>query len=387
MEIHKKYSIAFASLVFVIVGAPLALRFGGGGIGMVIATSMAIFSLYYVGLIGGEALAGRGYVTPLVAMWIVNAIMTVLGADRAGHHGARDRHRPQQHLGPDAAGLPRPLRHLPPPEVARMIRLLSRYVMRTFATTFLLLVLGLPLLFIIADVTDNIDTYMEKGITGASWRWPTPTSSRSSCSTPFPSRRWSATVFTIGGMTRHQELTAAKAGGVSFYRIFLPIAVMSVFLSAAAFGLGELTPITLQKRAVLMGDQTAVRFGPRVNFVYQTEREGVLTARRLDAQSGELSQVVLERNARGTRPGLHRMAERATWTAKGGMEAGARLHPRALRRRPRGDHALRLAARARPGGDARGPDGRAQGARGHGLPRDDRASWAPSSARAATPTR
>ena len=79
VEIHKKYSIAVASLVFVIVGAPLALRFGGGGIGMVIATSMAIFAVYYVGLIGGESLAGRGYVTPLVAMWIVNAVMTVLG--------------------------------------------------------------------------------------------------------------------------------------------------------------------------------------------------------------------------------------------------------------------------------------------------------------------
>ena len=79
VEVHKKYSIAFASLVFVILGAPLALRFGGGGIGMVIATSMVIFALYYVGLIGGEALADRGVTTPLVAMWIVNAAMTVVG--------------------------------------------------------------------------------------------------------------------------------------------------------------------------------------------------------------------------------------------------------------------------------------------------------------------
>jgi lipopolysaccharide export system permease protein len=79
VEIHKKYSIAVASLVFVIVGAPLALRFGGGGIGMVIATSMAVFSLYYVGLIGGESLAGRGIVTPIFAMWIMNAVMTVVG--------------------------------------------------------------------------------------------------------------------------------------------------------------------------------------------------------------------------------------------------------------------------------------------------------------------
>jgi lipopolysaccharide export system permease protein len=79
VEVHKKYSIAVATLVFVILGAPLALRFGGGGIGMVIATSMAVFALYYVGLIGGEALADRGITTPLVAMWVVNAAMTLVG--------------------------------------------------------------------------------------------------------------------------------------------------------------------------------------------------------------------------------------------------------------------------------------------------------------------
>jgi lipopolysaccharide export system permease protein len=199
-----------------------------------------------------------------------------------------------------------------------MITLLSRYVVRTFATTFLLLVLGLPLLFIVADVTDNIDTYMERGVTGGklllNYAYQLPLFIQYS----FPIAALIATVFTIGGMTRHQELTAAKAGGVSFYRIFLPIAAMSVVLSAAAFGLGELTPITLQKRAELMGDRSSVHYGPRVNFVYQTEREGVLTARRLDAKEGELSQVVLERNARGRRPGMHRMAEHAQWTAKHG---------------------------------------------------------------------
>ena len=79
VEVHKKYSIAFATLVFVILGAPLALRFPAGGIGMVIASSLVIFSLYYIGLIGGESLAGAGRASPIVAMWIVNAIMTVLG--------------------------------------------------------------------------------------------------------------------------------------------------------------------------------------------------------------------------------------------------------------------------------------------------------------------
>ncbi|HEX2187659.1 MAG TPA: LptF/LptG family permease [Longimicrobiaceae bacterium] len=79
VEIQKKYSIAAATLVFVLVGAPLAIRFPRGGVGMVIAFSLVIFAIYYVGLIGGETLADEGYVTPEWAMWVVNVVMAGLG--------------------------------------------------------------------------------------------------------------------------------------------------------------------------------------------------------------------------------------------------------------------------------------------------------------------
>lgn len=79
VEVQKKYAIAAATLVFVLIGAPLALRFPRGGIGMVIAASLLIFAVYYVGLIGGETLADEGYVHPAVAMWAVNVLFAVLG--------------------------------------------------------------------------------------------------------------------------------------------------------------------------------------------------------------------------------------------------------------------------------------------------------------------
>ncbi|MDQ3388469.1 MAG: LptF/LptG family permease, partial [Gemmatimonadota bacterium] len=79
VEIHKKFSIAAATLVFVLVGAPLAMRFPRGGLGMVITASLLIFCVYYIGLIGGETLADSGYVTPTVAMWVVNVLMFALG--------------------------------------------------------------------------------------------------------------------------------------------------------------------------------------------------------------------------------------------------------------------------------------------------------------------
>ncbi|MQA91540.1 MAG: LptF/LptG family permease [Gemmatimonas sp.] len=79
VEIQKKYAIAVATLVFVLIGIPIALRFPRGGVGMVIGVSLAIFGIYYVGLIGGETLGDGGYVSPSLAMWITNIIFGALG--------------------------------------------------------------------------------------------------------------------------------------------------------------------------------------------------------------------------------------------------------------------------------------------------------------------
>ena len=79
VEIHKKYSIAFACIVFVLLGAPLAIRFPRGGVGMVIVASVAIFAVYWAGLIGGENLANEGVVTPFWAMWTADLVFLGLG--------------------------------------------------------------------------------------------------------------------------------------------------------------------------------------------------------------------------------------------------------------------------------------------------------------------
>lgn len=80
VEFHKKYSIPAACIVFVLVGVPVAMRFPGGGVGLVIGAGMAIFGGYYIGLIGGESLANRLIVTPFWAMWLPNLVMGGAGA-------------------------------------------------------------------------------------------------------------------------------------------------------------------------------------------------------------------------------------------------------------------------------------------------------------------
>ena len=79
VEIQKKYAIAVACLVFALVGAPVALRFQRGGVGLVLGVSVAVFTVYYVGLIGGEELGNRLMVSPFFAMWTPNLVFTISG--------------------------------------------------------------------------------------------------------------------------------------------------------------------------------------------------------------------------------------------------------------------------------------------------------------------
>jgi len=78
VEIHKKYSIPFACVVFVLVGSPLAIRMSRSGMNMAIGLSILFFLVYYVCLIGGEKLADRGFTTPFLAMWSPNIGFSVL---------------------------------------------------------------------------------------------------------------------------------------------------------------------------------------------------------------------------------------------------------------------------------------------------------------------
>lgn len=79
VEIQKKYAIAAACLVFALVGAPIALRFQRGGVGLVLGVSVAVFTVYYIGLIGGEELGDRLIVSPFFAMWTPNVIFALAG--------------------------------------------------------------------------------------------------------------------------------------------------------------------------------------------------------------------------------------------------------------------------------------------------------------------
>jgi lipopolysaccharide export system permease protein len=78
VEIHKKFALAVACFVFVLLGAPIALRCPRGGVGLTIGVSLFVFALYYVCLIVGESLGKRGLMPAVVSMWMANVIFALI---------------------------------------------------------------------------------------------------------------------------------------------------------------------------------------------------------------------------------------------------------------------------------------------------------------------
>ena len=79
VEIHKKFSIPTACIVFVLIGAPLGIMVKKGGIAIGMGMSLGFFVLYWAFLIGGEELADRRYITPFWAMWSPNILIGSAG--------------------------------------------------------------------------------------------------------------------------------------------------------------------------------------------------------------------------------------------------------------------------------------------------------------------
>lgn len=79
VEIHKKFSIPFACIVFILLGAPIGIMSKRGNFGIAAIISAVILTIYWISLIQGEKLADRLFVTPFVGMWTFNIVFSIIG--------------------------------------------------------------------------------------------------------------------------------------------------------------------------------------------------------------------------------------------------------------------------------------------------------------------
>ena len=205
----------------------------------------------------------------------------------------------------------RQLRYLRP---SSHLRQLDRYVLGSWTRLFVMAALGLPLIAIFFNLTDMLSKLLDRGLTmkeiAISYVYAIP----EYAFMVMPAAVLFATVFTVVNMSRHSELTAAKAGGQSFHRIMRPLFIASGLAVVLTFGVGELAPWATARQLEIQKAKQARPTRSRFNFVYSGDAGWVYTVRSLDVANRQLKQVMFERQGTGLNyPGMVLTADSATY--------------------------------------------------------------------------
>ncbi|WP_419940667.1 LptF/LptG family permease [Candidatus Palauibacter sp.] len=194
------------------------------------------------------------------------------------------------------------------------MRLLDRYVALQFLRIFLVCVLGVPLIFMLIDLADNINVFVDQDVArlqvALHYIYQFPYQSLLG----FPIAALLGSMFTVAAMTRHSEVTAMKACGLSFYRLSVPILICATLLSFVALGLTEVVAVTNRKSIEALEPEEARSETIRQFFVYRGDDGFVYKARQLDTRAGQMEDVQIERLGTGPDfPTMHVTANTAQY--------------------------------------------------------------------------
>ena len=253
IEFNKRFSYPFACLVLMLVGVPLGLssKRGGKSTGFVL-TILLVFVYYFLSSVG-IALATQNKLSPFVGVWGANFIFAAAGAlllQQMSRGGvalsifssigvalarllARLRHKPTQRIEVDLTmQLPQRLRSL---LRIRFPLIVDEYIMRSFASNFVLVLAAFSMLFLIftffeliGDIIRNRTPRVDVGAYLLNL-------------IPFivynvtPLCVLVAVLVTFGGLARSSEFTAMKAAGFSLYRLVTPVLVLAAVIAVALF--------------------------------------------------------------------------------------------------------------------------------------------------------
>jgi LPS export ABC transporter permease LptG len=256
VELQKHFAIPFACIVFGIVGLPLGITNRRGGKSSGFSLSIAIIVFYYVLINNGEQLAANGRVPPFVGMWTADLLLLILGvylliranrdagAQRSTEGGivrrivarisARKVQRREQATAADVDA---------PTILSRLDitfpNILDRYILREFTKVLSLVLISTAVLFMVIQYTELANDIRAHHIAFHTvfayfrffvfqiFNWSLPISVLV------------ATLVTFGMLAKNNEVTAIKSGGVSLYRVALPILAVAGLICVFAYFLQD----------------------------------------------------------------------------------------------------------------------------------------------------
>jgi len=245
VELHKRFTLPVAALVFILVGFPLGIRTHRGGRTLALGSSLAVVAGYYIIHTFLEGVALRGGVPVTLAMWLPNAIFGVLGllllrGATAGMPASWSRL-----VWRLRAAVPRGFRRLIPrrPAVERgrgpvrvhgpraSTYIIDRYLVGQYLTFLGTGVAVASILILVVDLIQYLDKFLRVKppfiyiVQHLLYRLP------ESLYEGLPIIVLVSTVFLFLTLTQQRELDALKAAGISLYRASLPILLVAFAIS------------------------------------------------------------------------------------------------------------------------------------------------------------
>jgi LPS export ABC transporter permease LptF/LPS export ABC transporter permease LptG len=275
VEVHKKFAIPAACFVFAGLGLGLSLGARREARSAAFGLSIAIIFVYYVLIRLGEQAGDNKLIAPWIAMWGANVVLGAAAAGllwlnlrepafdplSPGHYlawlprlfPARTTPAPVPAVARSGGARVRPPRQRPvassggtPAVVLRVPRLgvpvgsrLDRYIAREYFGYLLLVLTSFWAIYTLTEFMDLFDDVQQnrvKGMVVLHYYF---------FHAPFivhlitPVAVLVTTLVTFGVMSRRNEITAMKAGGISVYRAAVPVIGMGLLASGFLFGLSE----------------------------------------------------------------------------------------------------------------------------------------------------
>ena len=290
VELHKKFSLPTACLVFGLLALPLGFNNSRGGRSSGFAISLGVFVIYYVLLNSGEDIARDGTVEPWLAVWFPNIALIIAGLflltrrnrdkslllskiDRWVQEALwsrllrfrrrREEKRLARRQATTAARREQAHLILRLPEMRlRFLNALDRYILGMFFRVLTIAFLSGIVVYLVFDLADNFDSILDSeaptGIIVDYYKFKIFAIVYQIA----PIMVLVATLISFGLLSRTNEIIACKALGMSLYRLAVPVILAAVVVAALCGVLqSEVLAASNERaaelRAVIKGNPTA----------------------------------------------------------------------------------------------------------------------------------
>jgi len=245
VEIHKKFALPFACLVFAFLGLPLGASTKKGGRTSGFTISLGIILIYYVLITAGEKMAMDGKISILIGMWGPDILLALVGLylfskslKESPFFSGLSRFFKKKNKGISSPKKRRRLLRWPRLSL-RFPNILDRYIVRKYLVIFLLVFLALVSISVIITFFERIDNIYEHDkpifLLFEYIHYSIP----EFVHYILPVTALTATLLSLGLLTKSNEITAMKACGISLYRIVLPVILLACMASFFSFYLQE----------------------------------------------------------------------------------------------------------------------------------------------------